>query len=317
MMHELGAPGPQFFEEIPDDGTYSYRRVGVILAGVPSDMDFYAELSTMQRSYDDVIPMQEVAKEAMHGLQARFGDRLRTTGYRDLPALDPGNFGQSHNQEYNGAGIVVGSSSTHPIPELSTVSTISGITMIADLVMFHAMKDELIRNQEATNFWFHNFQRSEYEKSVLHGALNVFVPGGPLNPIPVPDEEEEEDPEELEPEEEPEGVEEVENPVEPPAPPAPVVPPAPPASPQPLPDNKVEQAPAPPIQQQRPHSLIQEPHQPNYIHPHMSVSLREYRETTANLAYARGLGIEPWGRQTGSGSNNGSGSGGSTGSGMA
>ena len=57
MMQELGAPCPQFFEEMPDDGTHSYRRVVVVLSGVPSDMDFYVELSTMQRSSDETLPM--------------------------------------------------------------------------------------------------------------------------------------------------------------------------------------------------------------------------------------------------------------------
>ena len=93
MMQELGAPCPQFFEEMPDDGTHSYRRVVVVLSDVPSYRDFYVELSTMQRSSDDTLPMQEVAKEAIHGLRACFGEKLRTTGYHDLPTLDSGSFG--------------------------------------------------------------------------------------------------------------------------------------------------------------------------------------------------------------------------------
>ena len=272
----------------------------------------------MQRSYDDTIPMQEVAKEAMHGLRSRFGGQLHTTSYRDLPALDPGNFGPWNHEGPSGTGNT-GSSPTQPMPAPSTVSTTSSMTMIADMMLFHTMKEELIRNQEAIHFWFHNFQRSEYDRSLLHGALNMMVPGGPLNPIPIPDdieeeqeeedpEEVEEDPEELVPEEELEGVEEVDNPAEPPAPPPPIVPPAPP---QLLPENGVAPAPLQHIQQQPPHPPIPEQHQPVHNQARMSVSLREYREA---LAYARELGVDPWSHISGGGTSgsNGNGGGGSS-----
>ncbi|XBI39377.1 hypothetical protein VPH35_124159 [Triticum aestivum] len=289
MMQELGAPCPQFFEEMPDDGTHSYRRVVVVLSGVPSDMDFYVELSTMQRSSDGTLPMQEVAKEAMLGLRARFGEKLRTTGYRDLPALDSGGLGQNHQQGPRGASLGVGSSSAQPTPIASTVSTTSSMTMIADTMMYHTMKEELIRHQEATQFWYQCYQMSEHDRVVLQGALNA-MPGGPLNPIIVPgdvQEEEEEDPEEVELEEQ-EEVEGVENPNEPLVPPSPNVPPTPP---QPLPEHIVEPEPAlqPDIEQQQlPHFPIPRPHQPDFIHPHMSVSSREYREAAT---YARVLGL--------------------------
>ncbi|XBI71350.1 hypothetical protein VPH35_065599 [Triticum aestivum] len=293
MMQELGAPCPQFFEEMPDDGTHSYRRVVVVLSDVPSYRDFY-----------------EVAKEAMLGLRARFGEKLRTTGYRDLPALDSGGFGQNHQQGPRGASLGVGSSSAHPTPVASTVSTTSSMTMIADTMMYHAMKEELIRHQEATQFWYQCYQMSEHDRIVLQGALNA-MPGGPLNPIIVPgdvQEEEEEDPEEVELEEQ-EEVEGVENPNEPLVPPSPNVLPAPP---QPLPEHIVEPEPAlqPDIEQQLPHFPIPRPHQPDFIHPHMSVSSREYREAAT---YARLLGLSASGsggsNGSGSGSNNGGGSG--------
>ncbi|XBH84726.1 hypothetical protein VPH35_072828 [Triticum aestivum] len=286
MMQELGAPCPQFFEEMPNDGTHSYRRVVVVLNGVPSDMDFY-----------------EVAKEAMLGLRARFGEKLRTTGYRDLLALDSGGFGQNHQQGPRGASLGVGSSLAQPTPVASTVSTTSSMTMIADMMMCHTMKEELIRHQEATQFWYQCYQMSEHDRIVLQGALNA-MPEGPLNPVIVPgdvQEEEEEDPEEVELEEQ-EEVEGVENPNEPLVPPSPNVPPAPP---QMLPKCIVEPEPAlqPDIEQQQlPHFPIPRPHQPDFIHPHMSASSREYREAAT---YERVLGLGA----SGSGGSNGSGSG--------
>ena len=130
------------------------------------------------------------------------------------------------------------------------------------------------------------------------------MPGGPLNPIIVPgdvQEEEEEDPEEVEPEE-PEELEEVENPDEPVVPPSPDIPPTPP---QPLPEHIAEPEPALQSdieQQQLPHFPNPRLHQPDFIHPHMSVSSREYREAAT---YARVLGLGT----NGSGGSNGSGSG--------
>ena len=87
----------------------------------------------------------------MHGLRARSGEKLRTTGYRDLPALDSGSFGQNHQQGPRVASLGVGSSSAQHAPA-ATVSTTSTMARIADVMMYHTMKEELIRRQEATKF---------------------------------------------------------------------------------------------------------------------------------------------------------------------
>ena len=121
----------------------------------------------------------------MHGLRARSGEKLRTTGYRDLPALDSGSFGQNHQQGPRGASLGVGSSSAQSAPVASTVSTTSSMTMIAETMMYHAMKEELIRHKEETQFWYKCYQMSEHDRIMLQGSLNA-MPGGPLNPIVVP-----------------------------------------------------------------------------------------------------------------------------------
>lgn len=147
LLHHLGAPFPEFFQEIrAEDAT---PLVGVLVTGIPMNLAYSLECVEEWRSSDDYIPLQEVARSAIHALRAHFSDQLRGSQFGGIPAIAPGSF-----------GIQFGPSSTssYPYPPLSPTTLavqqeITGTMLLASTMLHSNTMGALARAEKSSNFW--------------------------------------------------------------------------------------------------------------------------------------------------------------------
>ena len=151
LLHHLGAPFPDFFQEIGTLG--ETPLVGVIVTGIPLAPDYCVAFTAEWRSSDDYEPLQKASLKAIKAVRAHFSDQLRGSQFGGIPAIAP-----------RGLGLQFGptTTSSYPYPPLSPATAVlqrdtTETMLLANTMMYESTRGALARAEESYELWQQRF----------------------------------------------------------------------------------------------------------------------------------------------------------------